>query len=623
MIGIILVIITYFYFLLFAQFAFLEILKQAIGISMVRSVMVFMGGAGFVTSLFLPRFLSPANNEKFLNSGLLICSLAAILSLFVKSILGFEIVAVLIGLGLAFSTVSLASDLKKYIGYQKLGFACGIGTGFAYFLCNLPLVFTATANIQCLLSAGFCLVGIFMLKIVKKRNTFDTEFRNKSSVNINYSTKYLRFAIYVLIFFALVWFDCGAFYVIQQAGELKSITWKTDFSLLLNSAVHLLFAVGAGIALDFGLIEIVLVLAHLFLSLGVVFLNQELQVTQLSGPFYCIGVSFYSTALVTFPTFFEKTASIKYGLVAALLYGISGWIGSAMGIGMAQDLNRVPITFIIISGMIVVSLVFYLKSKKLLFKYLNLPSVLFLIVLLISTVLISPKVLKAENLDDIQKGRRVYIQEGCINCHSQYVRPNTFDEILWGPYVPKERILSELPPLIGNRRNGPDLLNVGNRRSFDWLKQHMIYPEVFSPGSKMPSYDYLFLSEDGENLVKYLYSLGSESVEARLEMIGKWQVNENLKVLDLEESKLLYSKNCQQCHGENGLGDGLAAEYLSSKSRKLLKSEFIYLNPESLDYRAKFSRLIKFGIFGTSMPGHEYLTDTQILSIVNYVENLN
>ena len=33
----------------------------------------------------------------------------------------------------------------------------------------------------------------------------------------------------------------------------------------------------------------------------------------------------------------------------------------------------------------------------------------------------------------MERGRHVYIAEGCINCHSQYVRPNTTDVAMWGP----------------------------------------------------------------------------------------------------------------------------------------------------------------------------------------------
>lgn len=73
-------------------------------------------------------------------------------------------------------------------------------------------------------------------------------------------------------------------------------------------------------------------------------------------------------------------------------------------------------------------------------------------------------------LSPAERGRAVYISEGCINCHSQYVRPDTPDVLMWGPAQTLEELRREHTPLIGNRRQGPDLAEVGNRRSPLWLK---------------------------------------------------------------------------------------------------------------------------------------------------------
>ena len=65
----------------------------------------------------------------------------------------------------------------------------------------------------------------------------------------------------------------------------------------------------------------------------------------------------------------------------------------------------------------------------------------------------------------IERGRQVYIAEGCISCHSQYVRPNSSDVLMWGPAETIEELRQQTPPLIGNRHQGPDLSEVGGRRS--------------------------------------------------------------------------------------------------------------------------------------------------------------
>jgi len=96
-----------------------------------------------------------------------------------------------------------------------------------------------------------------------------------------------------------------------------------------------------------------------------------------------------------------------------------------------------------------------------------------------------------------EQGRRVYISEGCMYCHSQQVRPQGFGadfERGWGQrqsvsrdYVLQDRVL------LGTMRTGPDLANVGDRPlTAEWHHQHLINPQITSPGSIMPPYSYLY-----------------------------------------------------------------------------------------------------------------------------------
>jgi cytochrome c oxidase cbb3-type subunit 2 len=111
--------------------------------------------------------------------------------------------------------------------------------------------------------------------------------------------------------------------------------------------------------------------------------------------------------------------------------------------------------------------------------------------------------------DLVALGRQVYISEGCIHCHSQFVRPVGQDMEIWGPRTAVEQALSQEPVLIGNRRQGPDLANVGQRRNAGWNRLHLVEPSAIVPGSRMPSYRHLFESnnERGEALLVYLLSL--------------------------------------------------------------------------------------------------------------------
>lgn len=111
--------------------------------------------------------------------------------------------------------------------------------------------------------------------------------------------------------------------------------------------------------------------------------------------------------------------------------------------------------------------------------------------------------------DLVSLGRLVYVSEGCIHCHSQYVRPVGPDQELWGPPTDPERALGQHPVLIGNRRQGPDLANVALRRNSGWNRLHLINPRAITPGSRMPAYPHLFEPDAsrGEALLAYLASL--------------------------------------------------------------------------------------------------------------------
>jgi cbb3-type cytochrome c oxidase subunit II len=116
----------------------------------------------------------------------------------------------------------------------------------------------------------------------------------------------------------------------------------------------------------------------------------------------------------------------------------------------------------------------------------------------------------------VELGRQVYVAEGCIHCHSQYIRPGTADRDLWGEARDPEFSRTQRPALIGNRRQGPDLMNVGLRRTRDWQRMHLTDPRQVVPTSRMPSYAHLFVPGDprGEALLDYLDSLGREPAAA-------------------------------------------------------------------------------------------------------------
>jgi cytochrome c oxidase cbb3-type subunit 2 len=94
-----------------------------------------------------------------------------------------------------------------------------------------------------------------------------------------------------------------------------------------------------------------------------------------------------------------------------------------------------------------------------------------------------------------QRGRAVYVSEGCAYCHSQVVRPLAQDKAFGRPSVAGDYAY-DTPELLSDHRNGPDLTNVGNRQPSDvWQYIHLWDPRAVVSGSIMPSYPWLFRVE--------------------------------------------------------------------------------------------------------------------------------
>lgn len=588
--------LTYVYFLIFAQFAFLEHVKGAVGFAYLKPIMGVMGVSGFFTSICMGYKISRSPQVDFMKWGFLICSLSGLSSVFFDSVLFLLSSSMMIGVGLGVLTVSIAVHISAVscIALSR-GLMCGIGTGLAYFICNIPYLFLASPFYQAIVSSVLCFIGACIPSPVMTHDT--PKIVQKPAIYT------VSFFCFLALCTSLIWFDSAAFFVIQQAGELKSLTWFGEARLWSNASIHLFFAILSGYLIDKKGFKSVFLFSFLFLSLAVLCLQLIPQYQHFSGFLYCAGVSLYSTALICLPAVLNNGRRDSSAIHAGLLFGIAGWLGSAMGIGMAQDLQKIPYTFVIISGLIV------FLSQRILSRY-------FLLVLC-GIITFSSISARADDTDVVKLGRAVYISEGCINCHSQYIRPNSEDVVMWGPEVEPNEVLSEVPPLIGNRRNGPDLLNVGIRRSKEWIKVHMIYPRLLMPDSVMPSYGYLFGDERGDALVEYLSSLGKERLKDRLQFIMSWTPKAPVSPsLPDSEVNRLYKSTCAACHGDTGDGRGVATAFFSMRPRNFSKDDYLFSNPSDLD---SVARVIKFGVYGTQMPGHEYLRDEEVLALSKYI----
>jgi cytochrome c oxidase cbb3-type subunit I/II len=89
------------------------------------------------------------------------------------------------------------------------------------------------------------------------------------------------------------------------------------------------------------------------------------------------------------------------------------------------------------------------------------------------------------------QGRDLYIREGCVNCHSQTVRPFRSETERYGEYSKAGEFVYDHPFLWGSKRTGPDLHRIGGKYSDAWHYNHLVDPTSMSPGSIMPAYPWL------------------------------------------------------------------------------------------------------------------------------------
>jgi cytochrome c oxidase cbb3-type subunit 2 len=556
-------------------------------------------------SLLAPRthiFPAPALR---LRLGLLLSGFSALLSLLPLTPATAWMAAFLIGAGLGLLTVTLVTHLRSWTGDRQALFKVGLGTGIGYFICNIPPLFRASSSMQAITSGVLCLAA---LAIPLPAETMPDEQGQPQRRSIS-------FALALVCFTALVWLDSAAFFIIQHIPALKAATWQGDLHLWMNGLLHLGGAMAGALLLRrFGTYS-VLCGAILFLGIACLLLHDPfLAVT--ASVFYPLGVSLYSVALVAYPSLLVRAGSTaERARIAGWIYAIAGWAGSAMGIGMAQHLGRVPAAFIAVAGGFILfpALLRLLRSRT---RELIAVTVVLLLALGIDCVV--PHGQSSRELSAIERGRQVYISEGCIHCHSQYVRPHTQDVLLWGPAQSLDAVHRLQPPLIGNRRQGPDLAQIGNRRSPLWIKAHFFDPREVSGASIMPSYAILFRDQRGDDLVAYLSSLHSDLVQRRLDEQRTWRPSAAaLDEATAEEGECLVQRHCATCHDANG------------KTRIRWKSQFELLPPDlaigpfALVDRMgtprqriiQIAQIAKFGIANTDMPGHEYLSDREVASI--------
>lgn len=99
----------------------------------------------------------------------------------------------------------------------------------------------------------------------------------------------------------------------------------------------------------------------------------------------------------------------------------------------------------------------------------------------------------------VTRGRRLYVREGCVACHTRRIRDLPVD-VGFGPPSTAGDYPPGAEPLFGTRRIGPDLLRVGARSNPARLRAHLREPRTEVPASPMPAYAHLDEAELGDLL---------------------------------------------------------------------------------------------------------------------------
>jgi len=189
-----------------------------------------------------------------------------------------------------------------------------------------------------------------------------------------------------------------------------------------------------------------------------------------------------------------------------------------------------------------------------------------------------------------EAGRLIYIQNGCVYCHSQSIR--AFDWIHGANRIAQAGdYVGDQPILLGSARTGVDLSQEGGEHPDDWHIAHFVNPRYTRPNSIMPPFKWLGL-ERIDTLTQYVQSLGFKNADQRMARQRFWK-KEAIKAYEagpdanarwlaeivpegwrnvpnpypatassLQRGRLIYQQFCIGCHGPVGDGMGPAQPYI-------------------------------------------------------------
>ena len=253
-------------------------------------------------------------------------------------------------------------------------------------------------------------------------------------------------------------------------------------------------------------------------------------------------------------------------------------------------------------------------------------------------------------------GKKSFIANGCVACHTQQVRNVDMDNI-WGsrPGIPADYagisrtdFWRNTATLMGTERTGPDLTNIGSRQpSLAWNLLHLYQPRAVVEKSIMPAYPWLFevknelgekdvevvvpdayrkgisgrivATQEALQLVAYLQSLKQTPLpDGKLPMEFLYKKKEipvivNGNNANLPDGKLLYTNNCMSCHQANG--EGLKGAFPSLKGSPIVLGNdlelFVNIIMLGYDARPEYAVMNAVGLDNN-------LTPEEVTAIINH-----
>ena len=122
-------------------------------------------------------------------------------------------------------------------------------------------------------------------------------------------------------------------------------------------------------------------------------------------------------------------------------------------------------------------------------------------------------------------------------------------------------------------------------------------------------------------MVAYLTSLGADTQAERQAQIARWTPSAD-RVPPPAEMRERFVRLCAPCHGADGRGDGPVAAKLSLPPADWTQATWRYV-PVGESRDLVLSRIIKFGLIGRPMAGHEYLPDGDIVGLARLVRTMH